>query len=467
MNHLELVFNPSKQSLYVYEDKYKETENIFIFKPINPPLCFFTDKSKEKSENNLQISENNSKEQISVKKKKDNISVKSSKSSLFSKNSSQASRKVTCQLILQNKYNIYYRNKEGLLDARKSNMISIIHEDKKNILFQIYDSYLNKRFLFKQINISNTKAEIDGLFITTENNQDISKMISDYYWKPFEKYLEKYHQNKNIKDYITENFSNIEKDSLVFIEVKINNHMSKIITQGERGLFDHQSLFKGCKEIILLFFIKDIEQNENGYESEFSDLLEIQNFFNAKLMILNINDEFLNRHNIISDKYYEDNYVNFFGARAKKLLLDLNKEVSNLKKENPNNIVNNLKEELIKLMNEKMEDMKNNILDEIKKENYAMMEDMEKNILDKIKKENSAMMEVMEKNILDKIKKENSAMMEVMEKNILDKIKKENSAMMEDMKKENSSNFVSMFEKMNKDKLELLEEIKKLYSKFP
>jgi len=69
MNHLELVFNPMKQTLYVNEDKYKETDNIFIFKPINKPLCFFTDKTKEKSENNLQISENDSKEQISVKKK--------------------------------------------------------------------------------------------------------------------------------------------------------------------------------------------------------------------------------------------------------------------------------------------------------------------------------------------------------------------------------------------------------------
>jgi len=321
---------------------------------------------------------------------------------------------MNCVLMQEDKYKIYYKNREGFQDAKKEYLISETLEIKKNFFFQFYDPLLNKLFLFKQIDFNNKKAEIDGLFLTTKNNQDISKIISDYYWKPFEKYLEKYHHNIDINEYIDENFSNIEKDSLIFIEVKINNRMSEIITQGERELFDHQSLFKECKEIILLFFIRLLDQNDNGYESEFADLFKIRKFFNAKLMILNINDEFLNRHNIISDKYYEDNYVNLFGAKAKKLLLELKNEVSNLKKENPNKIINILKKELIGLMNEKMEKMKKDILDEIKKENSAMMEKMKKDILDEIKKENSTMMEKMKNDILDEIKKENSTMMEVM-----------------------------------------------------
>jgi len=155
--------------------------------------------------------------------------------------------------------------------------------------------------------------------------------LNKYYWKPFEQFCKQYHDGVNINIYNNKYFSNISKNSLIFIQTKRDCNINKIIHRAERHLFYYQPLFKEYNEIILILIIQDPYLRisfDNKYK--INNLEEIQNKYNVKVMILNIDKEFLGFKNIKKIKFDEEIINNLINQKKKKKTIEYEKKYSEL-----------------------------------------------------------------------------------------------------------------------------------------
>jgi len=296
---LKFAFDPSKSNFYVNPND-SDCNNMFIFKPTTniKNSC-----NENPNENETVTTQNNEKSNEISKNKNFSQSEKNSMSEIPSK----ISIKNDCILLDKNKYNIFYKENEELI------LVLVIEYESE--FFQIFDPISKKIFLFKHIKKS---AEIDGLLTNQLSNQNITQDIKEYCWEPFKN---KFREDLNEFDkYFQSHFSNINNNSFILIEIKRNSRMKDIIFQVDRGLLDHEPIFTKYQEIIIILFVQQEKNNiEDDYSIEFQYLKNLEKKLRAKILILNVVDEFLGFQNINNLKYSKK-YEN---ERIFKLEIDL------------------------------------------------------------------------------------------------------------------------------------------------
>jgi len=199
-NYLNFAFNPLDEKFHFnYENS--NLKDILVFKPISANIRnIFNSNNSSLSISVVASNKIDSNDQNFSVATKNEID---SENKLNSAKSTKVSNNNKCILHDSNKYQILFKDE---LEHATSLIIYQKLNNEKDLFFEIYHFELKKRFLFGQMDSIIKRAETDAIMLTTKNDQNLTILLEDYCWKPFEKYVELHSNQKDLKKYNYENF---------------------------------------------------------------------------------------------------------------------------------------------------------------------------------------------------------------------------------------------------------------------
>ena len=283
----------------------------------------------------------------------------------------------------------------------------ILIDSTKYFYFTVHFTNCNKTFAIL-IKHSHCDGENDGLLITTDFCTDLSNLMLETYCDSFQG---SYFGDKiNFENYNNQ-FTNIKKGTLLFLESKNNRLTMDLAYQLDRSLNDHREIYRNDSKIgiaCLSFTEKDFQQTAKGesiglekqkkreeyFNIGLGWLRQIEEKYKVKLILVNLDKKVFGmnvKDNSLSQTDFaielersklQDKYLNELEIRDKKveeekkqMMMDFNKEREDFKKE----------WEDFKKEREQM----NSKIEQLEKENKENKENIEicMNIINELRKE--------------------------------------------------------------------------------